>query len=522
MALVIACEFLTGVCVAAQHVNRDVAEWPPHPARLYSALVASWGDAGEPDDERVALEALERFGPPEVIAPIAGRRDVATHYVPPNDASMGRPGTRLPAKADGIKDAASVVPALRTNRQPRTFPATPVPDDSAVVWYAWPLATPDDDTRRALAALASRVASVGHSSSLVRLGLQSAHETPAAAEHWRPEPSGSRSMRVPTPGRLSTLRQRFAAGRRPDPGAIVSYARVGSDQPAPTVSVFAQDWFVLRSAGGLIPALEAWPYVAWIMRRALIALVDRHIAPLLSEAERAGVLGQLSGHHPDGSPLEEPHVAFVPMANVGWTRYSTGAVLGAAIVLPRLGNRALLSDALAAAISRGAVVRPDADTGDRRVLPVTLGALGEWWLAPASDDTRPSLSPSRYGRAATTWSTVTPLVLDRFPKQDGDVEAIIAAACNHVGLPVPERIETHKHAAVVGSPPARPRRDVPEGPGAWRLRWRDERGTTVDRFRNRPLTHVTLTFSEPVTGPLLLGAGRYHGLGLCMPVERAP
>jgi CRISPR-associated protein Csb2 len=31
------------------------------------------------------------------------------------------------------------------------------------------------------------------------------------------------------------------------------------------------------------------------------------------------------------------------------------------------------------------------------------------------------------------------------------------------------------------------------------------------------LTHVRLTFAEPVGGPVLLGAGRYVGLGLLRP-----
>jgi CRISPR-associated protein Csb2 len=36
-----------------------------------------------------------------------------------------------------------------------------------------------------------------------------------------------------------------------------------------------------------------------------------------------------------------------------------------------------------------------------------------------------------------------------------------------------------------------------------------------DRFR-RVLVHADITFERPVRGPLLLGAGRYRGLGLCM------
>jgi CRISPR-associated protein Csb2 len=35
---------------------------------------------------------------------------------------------------------------------------------------------------------------------------------------------------------------------------------------------------------------------------------------------------------------------------------------------------------------------------------------------------------------------------------------------------------------------------------------------------DRPRRHLVLYFAEPVAGPVLLGAGRFRGLGLCRPV----
>jgi CRISPR-associated protein Csb2 len=37
--------------------------------------------------------------------------------------------------------------------------------------------------------------------------------------------------------------------------------------------------------------------------------------------------------------------------------------------------------------------------------------------------------------------------------------------------------------------------------------------------QQRVLVHVRLVFDEHVRGPMLLGAGRYQGLGLCAPVN---
>ena len=39
------------------------------------------------------------------------------------------------------------------------------------------------------------------------------------------------------------------------------------------------------------------------------------------------------------------------------------------------------------------------------------------------------------------------------------------------------------------------------------------------RKPQRVLVHVRIAFGQPVHGPLLIGAGRYQGLGLCLPVD---
>ena len=83
---------LTGRYVATAHHDRREHEWPPHPARLFSALVATWADADVPDaDERHALEWLESQAAPAITASpsadVAVRRPVS-HFVPVNDASV--------------------------------------------------------------------------------------------------------------------------------------------------------------------------------------------------------------------------------------------------------------------------------------------------------------------------------------------------------------------------------------------------------------------------------------------------
>ncbi len=61
-----------------------------------------------------------------------------------------------------------------------------------------------------------------------------------------------------------------------------------------------------------------------------------------------------------------------------------------------------------------------------------------------------------------------------------------------------------KPAAVAGAASAWPPACGPD----W-LRWR-----LPPALATRWLTHAVIDFGEPVTGPVLLGAGRFNGLGL--------
>ena len=86
---VIEVNFLTGRYCATSHHDRAEPEWPPHGARLFSAMVAAWADAELPDEaERAALEWLEALPPPRITAPEAVGRRVVSHFVPVNDASV--------------------------------------------------------------------------------------------------------------------------------------------------------------------------------------------------------------------------------------------------------------------------------------------------------------------------------------------------------------------------------------------------------------------------------------------------
>jgi CRISPR-associated protein Csb2 len=147
-------------------------------------------------------------------------------------------------------------------------------------------------------------------------------------------------------------------------------------------------------------------------------------------------------------------------------------------------------------------------------------------FTPSSEQSRRSLDPAPYVAVAETWATCTPIVLDHHLKartnagRDLEMCELIARACLRVGLPEPARvaishdpsqqvaIAAGKHSAIEGAPSAYPSRRSPRWTG-WRL---------PESLASRQLTHAVIRFAEPVQGPLLLGAGRFSGLGLCRPL----
>lgn len=469
-------ELLTGVYRASLPDGSE-AEWPPHPERLFSALVQAWADGGRPEQERAALEWLECLAPPSIEAAIhVARRDSPTVYVPPNDPK----GSDLAA-----------LPSHR-KRQARTFLAA-VPE-SPLVRFHWDTEPPAEHAK-AIGALAGRVVCLGHSASLVRCSLVASK--PPELPLWSPSESGEVALRMVYPGRLEDLEHWYstAGGKnaeRPRTRRVVQYGIVSGPPRNLARSHFGGrgDWVVFEDVGGWRPDLLAFGHVARRLRDALMS-VGPQPAP-----------ESLSGHAEDGSPTGRPHVAFVPLANVGHS-HSTGDLLGVAVVLPRDLPREERRPILQS-LARFAGV----DAGGEPIARLRLTAEREWLLARTANPSRASLRPGRWCGASRVWASVTPVFLDRFPRKDDPEEeaGIVAAACRNIGLPEPVEIQLHKHSAVSGAPSA-----YFSGRGDWSLP-RDS------HFRARPRRHVVLRFDEPVEGPVILGAGRFHGFGLCLPL----
>jgi CRISPR-associated protein Csb2 len=481
MSLVLEIEYLAQVAFAAQDPSDAHPDWPPQPDRVFSALAATWGARGERPEERHALEWLESQRTPDIAASDGRARSAPTVFVPPNDAESQR-----------VADAA-VLPQLR-RRQPRRFPA--FRPDEPVISLIWRDAAPDAETLAALNAVALDTAYVGHSASLTRCRFR---DSAAPGE-------GAAARRQVYPGRLAELERDYHAEprRRPAPGALLGAPPASAGQVAG--SVFADRWLVLEHApeaspgrGGAMPDIRAAALVAKELRNSLMSGY-REIG--LGEA----IPVEVSGHLADGKPSPQPHLAIVPMAFLG-APHASGTVFGFALVPPRRGG--LLADP---AFQRAArrIIRPGED--GRRLIVLDRFRLA---FSVGGGTERRSLEPARYVEPARVWASGTPIVLDRHLKEtanaarEAEIERLVARACANTGLPEPRRVVAGKHSAIEGAPSAYPS----DGAPPW-MRWR-----LPESLASRQLTHAVLEFTEHVSGPVILGAGRFVGLGLCLPLD---
>jgi len=133
-------------------------EWPPHPGRVFNALVAQ-ADPGTADDS--ALTWLEEQAPPVVLASEA-HGSVLTAFVPTNSVKAGKDTHQTYLGRTAGSRSWSRANPRRTE-----------------VHFFWPDATPGEEVRRRLAILARRVPYLGRATSpvVVSVGIDEPEDT---------------------------------------------------------------------------------------------------------------------------------------------------------------------------------------------------------------------------------------------------------------------------------------------------------------------------------------------------------
>ena len=545
-------DFITGVAVMTDTASREKAEWPPHPARVFMALVAAHYETKPlPEDgsdaeeawslERAALVWLEGQGAPQMSWPEASRRDVVTVYVPVNDVQVGR--VALTATKTEIREAMSVLPDAPLRRRERTFPALYINGDGPGrhVHLRWPKAAPTTEILTALTGLARKVTRIGHSSSLALVWVSDMEE--ALSPAYEPYAKSTKThhgvqLRIPAPGFLAELDQCFNADEinaffdlseaiavekgkakeqaktafeerlgtawnrsasppvrlRPPPGRTAHYSRVDEPEDRVVTSSFDSELLVLTKQEGPVLGLESTAALTAALRGYLLQGGE-------SKPE------WFTGHSAPGLPSTSGHMALLPLAFVGG-EHADGHILGLAVAFPRA-----IPATERAACLRGLLF----DSSGKDIGPeLKMGNLGIWTLRREERSLPPlALRSATWCEPSSVWASVTPMVLDRHPKHDqqteraqwrNEVAASIVQSCERQGLPKPELIDVDKTSWHRGAPRSRP------GPSG--MPWLTGKEGTAPRQQ----VHVLIQFPCEVQGPLLLGAGRFRGYGFCKPL----
>lgn len=544
--LAVEVDLLTDRYIATHFNDRARAEWPPHPARLYSAMVAAWADDDAPDDaERDVLARFAALGAPLLTHSAAGHRAAVTHYVPVNDAAVvrdlsavygkvsdaevayaaaletaggdvderrvrrarvGVDNQRAKAVEDSRKAAQAhfgaassglqVLPDQR-GKQGRFYPC--VVPDSPRFYFVWPDAELDGEHRAVLDAVLGRVSRLGHSSSFVACRLVDDPPAPTLV----PDPAGADELlRVTTPGLLDRLEAAYARheGREPRalPARMARYSAVdptARTAPVPTPHL-SGSWIVLARETGTVLPLERSLSFTRAVRDALLHHADDPVPELLS--------GHVPGAHGERTtPTKRAHLAVVPLPFVGGA-HGDGSLMGVALVLPVAGHSDDDEQALLRAVGRW----------QQDGFELRLGRAGIMRLASDPADPRSTLDRRTWCRPSRRWLSVTPVALDRHPgdlwsartdkreRAHAEAEESVRAACTNAGLPQPVDVGLSREPLLRGTAPA-PRYDLFSAGGGPR----------------RYLVHASLTFQDRVAGPVLLGAGRFLGYGLFRPVR---
>lgn len=461
--------------------------WPPSPARLFQALVAGAARGAElRADDKATLAWLECLTPPRIAAPPAWPGRSVRHFVPNNDL-------------DSVGGDPANVSKIRVGKRwrPHYF------DAKLPVLYLWDFDSGPKEAQR-VCVIAERLYQLGRSIDIAWacgevLSRKEAEHRLAAHPGILHTPRGAGRTPVPRKGTLTSLVHRFE-GRR---------ARLSSDTARRTGQLFTQppkalfagagydaparrlNFEIRRTGGGFAPQPIAAVYSVLTELRDAAAGRLRGALPGKADVIERLLVGRGAGPRDVGR-----RVRLVALPSIG-TEHTDPSIRRITVEIP--AEFPMRADDVNWAF---AGLHPcDARSGETR--PERL---------VSSDDSRMA---DRYARASVLFRSITPLVLgdahrgvnvgegasgDHRLQRERRARSAVVRALRHAGIrtePVDIRVQRE-----------------PFGPRGERA----ERFAGGSRFPKRSLWHVWIRFREVVGGPLILGDGRFCGLGLMEPI----
>ncbi len=483
----------------------------PSPFRLFQALVAGAGISGPLDKQtKEALVWLEMLPDAPIIAsPRMTHGQAVTMFMPNNDLDKFGGDVRNIAKTRGAQKM----------WRPRHF-------DAAVPWiYAWPFAEDGVAQAQEICALSEKLYQLGRGIDAAWAWgeiLNSCALDDLLAQHpgtlFRPS-AGRDKIALPCPcaGSLESLERRHEAfGRRFEYTCHGKALRVTFRQPPkpyfrqiPYDSPPSRQLYELR-----LPAAEAtfapWPLTRVVdlvtkLRDGAVERLKKALSQKTGDIDRA-----LVGRKPDGTNDISPEhrVRIIPLPSIGHF-YADRQIRRVLVEVPP--TCPLRADDVHWAFSGLEVV--NVQTGEIQAV-----------LLPSRDNE--FLRHYGFGDDGwyRVWRTVTPAALPgnawrrrieptrKLDEAKGGDER--AAEQRQAAAAVCQAL---RHAGVRASVESiRVQREPFESAGS-----RVEPFAEGTRFAKECLWHVEITFGAPVEGPLLLGYGRFCGLGLMAPVRDA-
>ena len=482
--------------------DRYAAEWPPAPARLFQALLAGASrGAAVPAAVQAALDWLQTLPPPVIAAPRGTPGQAHIRYVPNNDLDAELPGKRY-------EDAVAKTRVGKRIR-PTLF------DAAAPILYCWPVSGDANGHARGLRAVADDLYQLGRGvdmawaeAELVDVDEAERRILAHAGIVYRPTEGADAGHHLlcPQPGlrqsltaRFEGLRLRFRAA-----GTARKPIRTFVQPPKPRLQRVAYGAEPRRFTFELRKPDSRAGYADWRLDGAAELVQGardqaaerlRAAVPDLADSVERYLIGRGAGDADKAS-----RARIVPIPSVGHEHVDR-SIRRLQVRVPQ--TCPLAAEDVAWAFSQ--VVWSDED-----------GAIVRE-LHRVEDDRM----AARFEGRGRRWRSVTPLALPtagrrrigpdrRAAEAKGGAErraeealavAAVHQALRHAGVSVP--------VAGVGV-----QREPFDRQGS-----RAEQFAPGTRFAKETLWHASITFADRVKGPLLLGDGRFIGLGLMGPAD---
>lgn len=484
-------------------------EWPPSPLRVFQSLVAAaasrWREARFHDHAAPALHWLERSPAASIVASVGEpARSKYRLYVPDNVADKV-------AKSWCAGREASIAD-YRTEKDVR-----PTCLNGEAVHYLFPLADGACPHLEVLTAAARSITHLGWGIDMVAANATVISEADAdklPGERWRPvEDASATGLRVPISGTLDALSAKHKAflsrlgpdGFKPVPPLsafrVVAYRR-DCDPVKRPVAAFS---ILKLDASGFRPfdTVRWGRCVAGMLRHAARVTAENSGWP--KEKIDSFILGHGETLGEEHKPVGPKRFAYLPLPSIerrGEAGIAVTSIRRALLTILGDGGhpeiawaRRQMSGVELVAEHNGAFLAECEANNLSSHDPLALLSL----LPESDKGVTPYIKPS------ADWTTVTPVALPGSDEGKADkTDKLLEKMCRHAGfsLDMVADLDFHRMPFMRGAEDAK--RYRPKG---------------SHYLAQCTMYHMRIRWKFPVTGPIVMGSGRYCGLGIFAAID---